>query len=130
MSNFVRVLLVLVGIPLVVPVGCQAPPNDTLPDRELTTGVVQREIRKGMSAAEVAEALGSPNIVARDKNGRETWIYEKFAREVRGGDSQYWLVFVWGGSRGSATTQRTLTVIIKFDGDDLVSEFAFHSTSF
>ena len=28
----------------------------------LTVGTVQREIRKGMSAAEVAEVLGSPNI--------------------------------------------------------------------
>lgn len=31
---------------------------------KLTVGTVQREIRQGMSGAEVATALGSPNIVS------------------------------------------------------------------
>jgi hypothetical protein len=32
----------------------------------MTLGVVQKEIHKGLSQADVAEALGSPNIVTRD----------------------------------------------------------------
>ena len=35
-------------------------------EREMTVGVVQKEIRQGMSQADVAGALGSPNIVTKD----------------------------------------------------------------
>ena len=51
-------------------------------ERRMTVGVVQREIRKGMSPADVAAALGSPNIVTRDAGGNETWIYDKIATEA------------------------------------------------
>ncbi|MEI6127326.1 MAG: hypothetical protein WCQ99_12320, partial [Pseudomonadota bacterium] len=51
-------------------------------EREMTLGIVQKEIRAGMSQATVAEALGSPNIVTRDEDGQETWIYDKIATEA------------------------------------------------
>src|SRR3990170_7897662 len=51
-------------------------------EREMTVGVVQKEIRRGMSQADVAEALGSPNIVTKDSVGDETWIYDKIATEA------------------------------------------------
>ena len=51
-------------------------------ERRMTVGVVQREIRTGMSPADVATALGSPNIVTRDSEGKETWIYDKIATEA------------------------------------------------
>ena len=44
---------------------------------ELTVGTVQREIRVGMSGAEVATVLGSPNVVTTDELRREVWIYDK-----------------------------------------------------
>ena len=98
--------------------------------KQLTTGVVQREIRKGMSGAEVIEALGSPNIVTTDENGRETWVYERYAREARTSENGYFLVVVFGSSRSSETRQRTLTVVIKFDESKLVRDFGYHSTTF
>jgi outer membrane protein assembly factor BamE (lipoprotein component of BamABCDE complex) len=49
-------------------------------ERQMTVGTVQKEIRKGMSAADVAEALGSPNIVTTDSEGREVWIYDRRLR--------------------------------------------------
>src|SRR5512144_3058182 len=51
-------------------------------EREMTVGIVQKEIRVGMSQADVAGALGSPNIVTRDSEGKETWIYDKIATEA------------------------------------------------
>ena len=87
-------------------------------EREMTVGIVQKEIHQGMSAAEVAEALGSPNIVTSDKVGDETWIYDKIATEAsfsqsRGFGTVLLLGYVKeGGAR--ATTQKTLTVVIKF----------------
>ncbi len=47
----------------------------------LTVGVVQKDIHKGMAGAEVAEALGSPNIVTSDENGGEVWIYDRISTE-------------------------------------------------
>ncbi|MGC8763727.1 MAG: hypothetical protein ACP5VN_08875 [Acidobacteriota bacterium] len=112
--------------------GCAAeqPPRE----RELTVGLVQREIREGMSQAEVAEALGSPNIVTKDAEGLETWIYDKMATEATtrsagvGGT-----ILVLSGSRSSSTsesTQRTLTVVIKFDGEGKVTRFSYHASKF
>lgn len=113
---------------------------------QLTVGTVQKEIRVGMSGAEVATVLGSPNIVSTDEERREVWIYDKISTDVvystsSGGVSA--LIFgggsgVGGGVLGNAgrsagaasTTQKTLTVIIKFDADGKVRDFAYHASKF
>lgn len=117
---------------LVVAVGCQStpPPDEGAPEKGLTTGVVQREIRKGMSGAEVAEALGSPNIVTTDEEGREVWVYERFARDVQTKDRGYFVFFVYGESSSTKGSTRTLTVIIKFDQQKKVRDFAYHASTF
>jgi outer membrane protein assembly factor BamE (lipoprotein component of BamABCDE complex) len=46
---------------------------------KVTVGKVQREIKTGMSGAEVISVLGSPNIVTRDKAKREVWVYDKLS---------------------------------------------------
>jgi len=103
-------------------------------EREITAGVVQREIRKGMSGAEVAEALGSPNIVTRDENERETWVYDKIATEASYSESQNSLFLILGGfsnqSGAASTTQRTLTVVIKFGPDGKVAQYSYHQSKF
>src|SRR4029077_14561831 len=55
--------------------------RDDTGDR-VTVGTVQKEIRVGMSGAEVAQALGSPNIVSTDEERREVWVYDKIATEA------------------------------------------------
>ena len=119
-------------------------------ERQMTVGTVQREIRQGMSGAEVAEVLGSPNIVTTDGEGREVWIYDKISTDVTysrssgggiiglliGGISGD--VLAGGGAGGSvsrsagaeSTTQRTLTVVIKFDENKRVRDFAYHASRF
>jgi len=101
-------------------------------ERTTTVGVVQREISKGMSQGDVATALGSPNIVSKDKNGMETWIYDKIASEVSYSTAQNGLAAIFIGSRSSGAisqTQKTLTVVIKFK-DNAVFEFSYHSSKF
>jgi len=116
----------------------------------LTVGTVQREIRQGMSGAEVVEALGSPNIVSTDEQGREVWIYDKIATDKvysnsRGG---IWSLILGGWPAGSgalgsgvggssdysagadSTSQRTLTVVIKYDENKRVRDFAYHTSRF
>jgi outer membrane protein assembly factor BamE (lipoprotein component of BamABCDE complex) len=103
-------------------------------DRDLTVGLVQKDIRYGMSQSDVASSLGSPNIVTREDNGNETWIYDKIATEAsRSSDSGGWTILLAGSNKqagASATTQRTLTVVIKFDDERRVSNFTYHSTKF
>src|SRR5512143_1709279 len=103
-------------------------------EREMTVGVVQREIRAGLSQDQVAEALGSPNIVTRDAAGNETWIYDKIASEASySNSSAYGTILILGGGQAagaSATTQRTLTVIIKFDANRQVETFSYHASKF
>lgn len=99
-----------------------------------------------MSGAEVAQVLGSPNIVTTDEKRREAWIYDKVATETAystssGGVAALILGF-GSGAAGAAvpsvsqsagatsTTQRTLTIIIKFDEGGLVRDFAYHTSQF
>jgi outer membrane protein assembly factor BamE (lipoprotein component of BamABCDE complex) len=115
-------------------------------EREMTVGLVQKEIRVGMSQTEVAEALGSPNIVTMDENGKESWIYDRIASEASYSKSNVGGVTGGAGTTGntlllglitgayesgaSSTTQKTLTVVIKFDKDHLVESFSYHSSKF
>lgn len=119
--------------------GCSAArhASDTqegLQGKKLTVGTVQRKIRKGMSGAEVAQALGSPNIVSTDEQGREVWIYDKISTDrVQSESSGYGTLILFGyrGSAGaSSTSQKTLTVVIKFDHDKKVRDFAYHTSRF
>jgi len=104
--------------------------KDDAPSKNLTTGVVQREIRKGMSGSEVIEALGSPNIVTTDENGCEVWVYERYARDVQVKESGYFLIFAFGSKEAAKGSTRTLTVVVKFDEQKKVRDFAYHATTF
>ena len=119
-------------------------------EREMTVGIVQKEIRTGMSQADVAEALGSPNIVTRDSEGKETWIYDKIASEASysnssagvGGQglgaaspgSSLLLGMISGGyskeAGATSSTQKTLTVLIKYGKNNLVESFSYHTSKF
>jgi outer membrane protein assembly factor BamE (lipoprotein component of BamABCDE complex) len=107
--------------------------QDNQTDR-LTVGKVQREIRIGMPSAQVIEALGSPNIVSTDENRLEVWVYDKIATDVSYSSSEggVWLIIAGAGgnSGASSTSQRTLTIVVKFDADKKVRDFAYHSSSF
>lgn len=101
----------------------------------LTLGTVQREIREGMSGAEVAAALGAPNMVTSDERRRETWVYDRIATEQvysnsSGGVNALFLAGVSGRSGASQTTQRALTVIIRFSETGTVRDFTYRSSSF
>jgi outer membrane protein assembly factor BamE (lipoprotein component of BamABCDE complex) len=99
-------------------------------ERQLTLGTVQREIKKGMAASEVAEALGAPNIVTTDAERREVWIYDRVATEQVQEHGYGTLVLVGYSRQASAVSQRSLTVIVKFDADKLVRDYAYHATRF
>ncbi|HSX20163.1 MAG TPA: hypothetical protein VLG38_03450 [Gammaproteobacteria bacterium] len=112
----------------------------------LTVGKVQKEIKVGMTSAEVVAQLGSPNIVTTDDQRREQWVYDKISSDTvystsSGGIGA--LILGWAGngaiaprggynssSGAKSETQRTLTVIVKFDKNAKVRDFAYHNSSF
>lgn len=116
----------------------------------ISVGTVQREIRVGMSGGEVASVLGSPNIVSTDEDRREVWIYDRISTErVYSSDSGGISSLILGGgiigdgllggagggrydsgSGASSTSQKTFTVIIKFDNQKRVRDFAYHTSRF
>lgn len=119
-------------------------------EQELTLGVVQKNIKIGSAQDEVAIALGSPNIVTRDSDGKDTWIYDKVA-SITSYDSNGFGIGaggLGGGGGGNGfgggilgvaysknkeniqTTQKTLTVVIKFDKDSRVESFTYHMSKF
>lgn len=103
------------------------------PESNFTLGLVQKEITPGMSQDEVATALGSPNIVSKDKQGKDTWIYDKIASEVRHSSSSGLILFFTRGAdvvSRTDKTQKTLTVVIKFNEQHLVEELNYHSSKF
>jgi outer membrane protein assembly factor BamE (lipoprotein component of BamABCDE complex) len=105
--------------------------------QEMTLGLVQRDVKTGATMDEVALALGSPNIVTRDAEGKDTWIYDKISRVTTYSESGMSTglipsLFVVGGrGRGShQSEQKTLTVVIKFGKDSRVESFNYHMSKF
>ena len=100
----------------------------------ISVGTVQREIRVGMSGSDVVSALGSPNMVTTDDKRRETWVYDKVSTEYVSSSSRgsLWLILAGASSNtgASSTTQRTLTIIIKFDENNLVRDYSYRQSSF
>ncbi len=117
-------------------------------DRNLAADGVQSQIRVGMTQTEVTSVLGSPSIVSRDHGTKEAWIYDKIATKAHYSSSEGRIAIAAGsdgisgktlilggvgsnysGSTGRrSTTQKTLTVIIKFDQEQRVESFNYHSS--
>ncbi len=108
----------------------------------VTVGTVQREIRVGMPSSDVAAILGAPNIVSTDAERREVWIWDKISSDVSYSRSSGVIAGLVVGSSGagaggasksagaSSASQRTLTIIVKFDDDGRVRDFSYRTSSF
>jgi len=141
-----NVQLTLLAAAILALAGCSAAQHraevrDDAADR-VTVGTVQREIRAGMPSAEVAAILGAPNIVSTDAERREVWIWDKISSDVSYSRSSGIIAGLVIGSSGggagggsknagaSSSSQRTLTVIVKFDDAGLVRDFSYRTSSF
>jgi outer membrane protein assembly factor BamE (lipoprotein component of BamABCDE complex) len=116
------------------------------PPAAFTLGVVQKALRPGLSQADVAERLGSPSIVTRDADGREAWVYDKVSTEFEassgslgvgglgsGTGGSFWgLLGVGAGKRSekARSSQKTLTVVIRFSAAGSVETFTWHASRF
>ena len=127
-------LILLIMVASVFVIGCTSTGNTITNDEKLTVAKAQKEIKIGMSSADVVEVLGSPNMVTTDDQRRETWVYDKVSTMVDSSSSSmgvWWLIGVSERNKASSrTAQRTLTIIIKFDEQGKVRDFAYRTSSF
>ena len=126
----------LLLFPSFILVGCLNPQdvhNSVNSDDKATISVAnaQRSVKVGMTGAAVAEALGSPNILSTDEEGREVWIYDRVTSSVRATAANGPMtLFVGGSAAASERSQRTLTIIVKFDKQGKVRDLAYHTSKF
>jgi hypothetical protein len=109
---------------------------------DLTLGLIQRSIKSGMTTSEVVESVGSPNLVTRGRDGRESWVYDRFSTETSeegfhvgggglgAGGSVLGAVGVDGGKKKVTTSQRTLMLVVTFGADGMVETFTYRSSKF
>jgi outer membrane protein assembly factor BamE (lipoprotein component of BamABCDE complex) len=126
--------IAMLAAALFVTAACTTPKRPDEVGGDLTVGKVQMTIEEGMSGADVIAALGAPNIVTTDEDRNEVWVYDKLATEQAYSTSNGGLFLLLGAvnqsSGSSATSQRTLTVVIKFDSEKKVRDFSYHSSKF
>jgi len=102
---------------------------------ELTQGNVQLTMKVGETTKfDVLEAFGSPNITTRDGSGLEVWSYQRHATVSKSTDkTSFWTILLAGGASkasGFSQTMRTMTLIIKFDSRDIVTDFRSRTSDF
>ncbi len=127
--------LILCGA-LVFLAGCVATPSPVSErNSQLTQGNVQMNLQVGTTTkANVLETFGAPNVTTRDGGGQEVWTYQRQAQVSQSSSkSGYWTVILAGGSSDAAgfeSTSRMITLIIKFDENDVVTDFRSRTSNF
>lgn len=101
----------------------------------LTQGNVQLNLQVGKTAkADVLNVFGAPNITTRDASGAEVWSYQRHATVSQSSSSSnFWTILLAGqgsSASGFSETSRTMTLIIKFDKNDIVSDFRSRTSDF
>ena len=101
----------------------------------LTQGNVQLNVKVGETTkAQILEVFGAPNITTRDGSSQEVWSYQRHATVSQSTSREsFWTVLLAGAgssASGFSQTMRTMTLIIKFRSDDVVSDFRSRSSDF
>ena len=114
-------------------VGCATSSNQTETEKNspLTHGNVQLSLKTGTTTqTEVLEKFGAPNITTIDGQGREVWTYQKHATVSKASGGYATILILGGSSSGFEQSSRTMTLIIKFGPDKVVSDFSSMYSSF
>jgi hypothetical protein len=136
-----RVLVALLMAAIAVPASAEDSANT------LTHGMVQMTLRVGQTTrSEVLETFGGPNVTTIDGDGREVWVYDRFATVSSTKDSGFRIGILGGVGGDSAaggaglgfgkskskasTSTRSMTLILKFGPDGRLADFKSRSSSF
>jgi len=116
--------------------GCVTAPEPlTKKNSELTQGMVQMNLEVGKTTkADVLETFGAPNITTRDSSGNEVWTYQRQAQVSQSSSSSGFIFVIVAGKSAEAsgfeTSSKMMTLIIKFDGNDVVTDFKSRESNF
>lgn len=131
---FIIKIMVLFSILLT---GCMPKPQESVESRnsQLTQGNVQLSVQVGKTTkAQVLDNFGSPNITTRDGTGKEIWTYQRSAQVTKSSSiTGSWTILLAGqsgSSSGFENSSRMITLIIKFDENDIVSNFSSRTSNF
>lgn len=135
-------IAVVVGAPAVA----REKPDEPTDPNMLTQGMVQMTLRVGTTTqAEIIETFGAPNITTMDASGNQMWVYDRHATVTTDSSGGFSIGILAGGGSDvgvggglgfgkrkskSTTSSRTMTLVIKFDGRGVVSDFKSRSSSF
>jgi len=130
-----KIIFVLITSFLLLTACVTAPEPLTKKNSELTQGMVQMNLEVGKTnKAEVLNTFGGPNITTRDSSGNEVWTYQRAAQiSQSSSQSGYWTIIIAGKSGSAAgfeTSSRMITLIIKFDQNDVVTDFKSRESNF
>ena len=117
---------------------CAAPqPQQPVTTRnsDLTHGNVQMRVQVGKTTqADILESFGAPNVTTIDGANQEVWTYQRAATVTQDSSNyNYWTILFAGSgneSSGFEQTSRMTTLIIKFDENNVVSDFRSRSSNF
>lgn len=109
-------------------------PLAVIPAREIETekitlGSVQSRVKVGVGGGEVIAALGSPNIVASNTDGTETWVYDKIMTEQEKAVGRF-PAFIFRDTNVSVKSSRTMIVTVRFDTAKRVSDVKYRQMSY
>ena len=130
-----RMILVVITSVLLL-TGCVTAPEPlTKKNSELTQGMVQMNLEVGKTTkADVVDTFGAPNITTRDGDGNEVWTYQRQAQVNQSSSSSGFIFVIIAGKSSSASgfesSSRMMTLIIKFDKDDIVTDFKSRESNF
>ena len=116
--------------------GCVTAPEPlTKKNSELTQGMVQMNLEVGKTTKiDVLETFGAPNITTRDASGNEVWTYQRQAQVSQSSSSSGFIFVIIAGKSSEASgfesSSKMMTLIIKFDKDDLVTDFKSRASNF
>ena len=150
MEKIVKLFLVIIVLGLCTISQFSLAKDAQVNETGLTVGMVQKSVCVGMNQSDLASVLGSPNIVTKDASDKEVWIYDKIGSIVSSSSSGFNIGAggLGGGIGGDGlggglgfmgfkknksvcmATQKTLTVIIKFNCKQQIETISYHSSTF
>ena len=128
--------ILLIFIFSILLIGCVTAPEPlTKKNSELTQGMVQMNLEVGETTkSDVIETFGAPNITTRDSSGNEVWTYQRQAQVSQSSSSSGFIFVIIAGKSAEAsgfeTSSKMMTLIIKFDGNDIVTDFKSRESNF
>ncbi len=120
---------------LIFATSCATQPAENAGNNPFTSGNVTLNLKTGVTTqADVLRVFGAPNIATVDSSGMEVWSYQKNATISSSSSSQGFFTIVLASAATSqtqfATSSRTMTLIIKFNAQKIVTDFSSFASSF